>query len=63
MVQELLKELKINGQIVVADALNCQKYTAKLIIDSWKKGEQAVTIGTSTSEDEKATAILKELKY
>lgn len=30
---------------------------------SWKKGEQAFTIGTSTSEDEKATAILKGLKY
>ena len=31
-VQELLKELKIKGQIVVADALNCQKETAEIII-------------------------------
>ena len=31
-VQELLKELKIKGQMVVADALNCQKETAEIII-------------------------------
>ena len=31
-VHELLKELKIKGQIVVADALNCQKETAEIII-------------------------------
>ena len=31
-VQELLKELKIKGNIVVADALNCQKETAEIII-------------------------------
>ena len=30
--QELLKELKIKGQIVIADALNCQKETAEIII-------------------------------
>ncbi len=32
-VQELLKEVKLNGQMVVADALNCQKETAEIIID------------------------------
>ena len=32
-VQELLKELKIKGNIVVADALNCQKETAEIIVD------------------------------
>lgn len=32
-VQELLKSLNIKGQIVVADALNCQKETAKIIIN------------------------------
>lgn len=32
-VQELLKELKIKGQMVVADALNCQKETAEIIVD------------------------------
>ena len=31
-VQELLKELKIKDQIVVADALNCQKETAEIIV-------------------------------
>ena len=31
-VQELLKELKIKGNIVVADALNCQKETAEVIV-------------------------------
>ena len=31
-VQELLKELKIKGNIVVADALNCQKETAEIIV-------------------------------
>ena len=31
-VQELLKELKIKGQIVVADVLNCQKETAEIIV-------------------------------
>lgn len=30
--QELLKELKIKGNIVVADALNCQKETAEIIV-------------------------------
>lgn len=30
-VQELLKELNIKGQMVVADALNCQKETAEII--------------------------------
>lgn len=33
-VQELVKELEINGCMVVADALNCQKKTAEAIIDS-----------------------------
>lgn len=32
-VQELLKTLNIKGQIVVADALNCQKKTAEIIIE------------------------------
>ena len=32
-VQELLKELNIKGHIVVADALNCQKETAKIIVN------------------------------
>ncbi len=32
-VQELLKTLNINGQMIVADALNCQKETAKIIIN------------------------------
>ena len=32
-VQELLKELNIKGSIVVADALNCQKETAKIIVE------------------------------
>lgn len=31
-VQELLKELKIKGHIIVADALNCQKETAEIIV-------------------------------
>lgn len=31
-VQELLKELNIKGHIVVADALNCQKETAEIIV-------------------------------
>ena len=31
-VQELLKELKIKGTMVVADALNCQKETAEIIV-------------------------------
>lgn len=31
-VQELLKELNIKGNIVVADALNCQKETAEIIV-------------------------------
>ena len=31
-VQELLKELKIKGNMIVADALNCQKETAEIII-------------------------------
>jgi predicted transposase YbfD/YdcC len=31
-VQDLLKELKIKGNIVVADALNCQKETAEIIV-------------------------------
>ena len=31
-VQELLKEIRIKGQIIVADALNCQKDTAKIIV-------------------------------
>lgn len=31
-VQELLKELNIKGHIVTADALNCQKETAKIIV-------------------------------
>ena len=31
-VRELLKELKIKGTIVVADALNCQKETAEIIV-------------------------------
>lgn len=33
-VQELLKELNIKGCIIVADALNCQKETAKAVIKS-----------------------------
>ena len=32
-VQNLLKELNIKGTIVVADALNCQKKTAEIIVD------------------------------
>lgn len=32
-VRELLKELNIKGSIVVADALNCQKETAEIIVD------------------------------
>ena len=32
-VQELLKELNIKGYIITADALNCQKETAQIIID------------------------------
>ena len=32
-VQELLKELNIKGTMVVADALNCQKETAGIIVD------------------------------
>lgn len=32
-VQELLKELNIKGTIVTADALNCQKETAEIIIE------------------------------
>lgn len=31
-VQELLKELNIKGQMIVADALNCQKETAEIIV-------------------------------
>ena len=31
-VRELLKELKIKGTMVVADALNCQKETAEIIV-------------------------------
>ncbi len=32
-VQELLKELNIKGHLIVADALNCQKETAEIIVD------------------------------
>lgn len=32
-VQELLKELNIKGALVTADALNCQKETAKIIVE------------------------------
>jgi predicted transposase YbfD/YdcC len=32
-VQELLKELNIKGTMIVADALNCQKETAGIIVD------------------------------
>lgn len=32
-VQKLLKELDISGCIVVADALNCQKETAKIVVE------------------------------
>lgn len=32
-VQELLKELNIKGTVVTADALNCQKETAEIIVD------------------------------
>ncbi len=32
-VQELLKELDITGCLVVADALNCQRETAKVVIE------------------------------
>lgn len=32
-VQELLKELDIHGCMIVADALNCQKETAKIVVD------------------------------
>lgn len=31
-VQELLKELNIKGSVIVADALNCQKETADIIV-------------------------------
>ena len=33
-VQDLLKELDISGCLVVADALNCQKETAKVIVEN-----------------------------
>lgn len=32
-VQELLKELNIKGHMIVADALNCQKETAEIIVE------------------------------
>ena len=32
-VQELLKEMKMKGQMVVADALNCQKETTEIIVN------------------------------
>lgn len=32
-VQALLKEMNIKGIIIVADALNCQKETAEIIVD------------------------------
>ena len=32
-VQELLKELNIKGSVIVADALNCQKETADIIVE------------------------------
>lgn len=35
--QELLKELELNGCMVVADALNCQKETAEIILE--QKGD------------------------
>lgn len=41
-VQELLKELDINGCIIVADALNCQKKTAKAVIDG--KGDYLLSV-------------------
>ena len=31
-VQELIEQLEINGCILVADALNCQKKTAEMVI-------------------------------
>lgn len=33
VVQELLKTLKIKGHMIVADALNCQKETAEIIVN------------------------------
>ena len=33
-VQALLKELNIKGSVIVADALNCQKETADIVVES-----------------------------
>ena len=41
-VQELLRELEISGCMVVADALQCQKKTAKAVIDG--KGDYLLSV-------------------
>lgn len=41
-VQELLRELEISGCMVVADALHCQKKTAKAVIDG--KGDYLLSV-------------------
>ena len=41
-VQKLLEELDINGCIVVADALNCQKETAKVVVEG--KGDYLLDV-------------------
>lgn len=41
-VQELLRELEISGCMVVADALQCQKKTAKAVVDG--KGDYLLSV-------------------
>lgn len=41
-VQELLRELDISGCMIVADALNCQKKTAKAVVDG--KGDYLLSV-------------------
>ena len=41
-VQELLRELEISGCMVVADALHCQKKTAKAVVDG--KGDYLLSV-------------------
>ena len=47
--QRLIKMLNIKGCVVVADALNCQKETAKAIISQ----KQPLQSGTITSQAKK----------
>ena len=49
-VQELLKELKIKGNIVVADALNCQKETAEIIVKQKARKISRIMCRTVLSE-------------